>query len=52
MVGSIYSIVMGPTSLDVPVEAVNFSNFELVFFLIGGLIVWGISKAKKVSEKK
>lgn len=52
MIGSIYSIIMGPTTLEVPVDAMNFSNFSIVFFLIGGLIVWGLQKFKTMNEKK
>lgn len=52
MIGSIYSIIIGPTTLDNPVAAINFSNFSIMFFLIGGLIVWGLQKIKTVNEKK
>ena len=52
MIGSIYSIIMGPTTLDVPVDAINFSNFSIIFFLIGGLIVCGFQKFKTMNEKK
>ena len=52
MIGSIYSIIMGPTTLDVPKAAINFNNFNIIFFLIGGLIVWGLQKLKNVNEKK
>ena len=52
MLGSIYSIIMGPTTLDVPVAALNFSNFSIIFFAIGGLFVWGLQKLKTINEKK
>ena len=52
MIGSIYSIIMGPTTLDVPVDAINFNNFSIIFFLIGGIIVWGLQKFKTLNEKK
>lgn len=52
MIGSIYSIIMGPTTLDTPVAPINCSNFSILFFLIGGLIVWGLQKAKSINEKK
>ena len=51
MIGSIYSIIMGPTTLDNPLASLNFSNFSLVFFLMGGLIVWGLQKLKNINEK-
>lgn len=52
MLGSLYSIIMGPTTLDVPVAALNFNNFSIVFFIIGGVFVWGLQKLKTLNEKK
>lgn len=51
MIGSIYSIIMGPTTLDTPVEAINIYNFSFIFFIIGGLVVWGLQKIKSINEK-
>lgn len=52
MLGSIYSIITGPTTLDNPVDALNFSNFSILFFIIGGVFVWGLQKLKTLNEKK
>ena len=52
MIGSIYSIIMGPTTLSIPKNSINFSNFNIIFFIIGGLIVWGLQKFKTINEKK
>lgn len=52
MLGSIYSIIIGPTTLDIPVASLNFSNFSIIFFAIGGLFVWGLQKLKTINEKK
>ena len=52
MLGSIYSIIMGPTTLDNPIAAMNFSNFSILFFLIGGAFVLGLQKFKSLNEKK
>lgn len=51
MIGSIYSIIMGPTTLDIPKNALNIETFSIFFFLIGGLIVWGLQKLKSINEK-
>lgn len=51
MIGSIYSIIMGPTTLDSPVDAINIYNFSFIFFIIGGLVVWGLQKIKSINEK-
>lgn len=52
MIGSIYSITMGPTTLDNPVDAINFSNFNILFFVIGGVVVAGLQKLKIFNSKK
>ena len=52
MVGSIYAIIMGPTTLSVPQEALSFSTFSILFFLIGGLVIIGLEQLKKILEKK
>lgn len=52
MIGSIYSIIMGPTTLDNPVDAINFSNFNILFFVIGGVVVAGLQKLKVFNSKK
>ena len=48
MIGSLYAIIVGPTTLKVPKEAMNFSNFSIVYFLIGILIVFGLQKMKSL----
>ena len=52
MIGSLYSITLGPTTLDVPQAPMNIHTFNILFFAIGGLIIFGLQKLKMVSEKK
>ena len=52
MIGSLYAIVMGPTTLDVPKEHLSFDTFSILFFIIGILIIVGLEQLKKVLEKK
>lgn len=52
MIGSIYAIVMGPTTLENPEAPMSFQTFSIVYFLIGGLIIYGLEKLKAVLEKK
>lgn len=40
MIGSIYAIFMGPTTLSVPRDALSFSTFSIVSFIIGGVVVF------------
>lgn len=52
MIGSIYAIVMGPTTLEVPHDPITFKTFSMVFFIIGGAIIVGLGRIKKILEKK
>ncbi len=51
MLGSLYAIVMGPTTLDNPVDPININNFSILFFIIGGIVVLGLQKIKVINEK-
>ncbi len=42
MLGSLYSVVMGPATLDTPKDPMTFGTFNWLFFLIGGVIIIGI----------
>ena len=53
MIGSLYAIVMGPTTLKVPQEAMNFGTFNILFFVIGAAVIGAMEFAKyKLSNKK
>ena len=52
MIGSIYAIVMGPTTLEIPQAPMGFSEFNILFFVIGGIIVWGLEKTRQWMENK
>ena len=39
MIGSIYAVFMGPTTLEVPQAAMNLSSFDWIFFIIGGALI-------------
>ncbi|MEE0265053.1 MAG: DUF368 domain-containing protein [Acutalibacteraceae bacterium] len=62
MVGSLYAITQGPTTLDDPLPAMTFSGsfswptlsigtFSILFFIIGGAIIIGLQVLKVVIEK-
>lgn len=51
MIGSLYSIVKGPTTLDVPQDAMSLHTFNIIFFIIGGAVIFGLQKLRSVMEK-
>ena len=46
MLGSLYAVFMGPTTLPVPNEAMNLGNFDFIFFFIGALLIFGLDRIK------
>lgn len=52
MIGSLYAIVMGPRTLEVPKDALSIETFNILMFLIGGLVVLGLEKIKNVLKEK
>lgn len=52
MIGSIYAVFMGPTTLEVPQAAMNLSSFDWIFFIIGGALIVILEKSKDLLEKK
>lgn len=51
MLGSIYSIIVGPTTLEVPKAMMDFSSFSIIFFIIGGAVIVGLEFLKRVLNK-
>lgn len=51
MIGSFYAIVMGPTTLEMPQEALDFGNFQLAAAVVGVALVLGMEKIKEKSER-
>lgn len=52
MLGSLYSIVVGPTTLDVPMSILSIKTFNILFFIIGGAVIILLEVARKFMEKK
>lgn len=53
MIGSFYAIVMGPTSLkENPRPAMTFETFDIVFFIIGGVVILGLQALKVFFAKR
>lgn len=52
MIGSIYAVIMGPTSLEIPKEPMSMPTFSIVFFAIGCILVPALEKLKTVLKHK
>lgn len=46
MLGSFYTIVMGPTTLEIPRGALNFDNFHIMACIAGAALVFGMQTLK------
>lgn len=51
MLGSLYAIVQGSTTLEIPQKAMDIHTFHLLPFIIGILLVGGMQLAKIMFEK-
>lgn len=52
MLGSLYAVVMGPTSLEEPQSAMTVNTFSILFFLIGGVVIVGLQVMQYFLKKK
>lgn len=52
MIGSLYAIVIGPTTLKVPQDAMSLKTFSIIFFIIGIVIVLAFQQVKNLSFYK
>lgn len=51
MIGSLYAVIMGPTTLEIPKAPMSFSEFNILFFALGGAIIWSLEKFKTILQK-
>ena len=47
MIGTIYAIIMGATTLTVPQAPLSFKTFNSICFAIGGFVILGMEVAKR-----
>ncbi len=52
MIGSLYAIKVGPTTLEAPRDQLTLSTFSIFFFIIGAILVLGLQKLQMVGEEK
>ncbi|MBQ2937387.1 MAG: DUF368 domain-containing protein [Clostridia bacterium] len=51
MIGSLYSIIQGPTTLSEPQAAMTFGTFNILFFILGILILVALQGLKIFMDK-
>lgn len=60
MIGSLYAIIKGPTTLDIPLPGLSFETFNPLFFIVGILLIIGLellknfmlrNETKKIAKK-
>lgn len=49
MIGSVYAVFIGPTTLDPPQPAMGLQTFNICFFLIGGVVIFLLQGFKYLS---
>ena len=52
MIGSLYAVIMGPASLEIPKAPMSLNNFSIIFFVIGGALIIGLQQLKNIFDKK
>lgn len=52
MIGSLYAIAMGPTTLDIPLDMLSFKTFNIIFFIIGIVIILLLELLKNYLNKE
>lgn len=51
MLGSLYAIVVGPTTLKVPQHVITLSDFHILWFVLGAAVMPGLEALKKHMQK-
>ncbi|MFR3567546.1 MAG: DUF368 domain-containing protein [Paraclostridium sordellii] len=52
MIGSIYAVIVGPTSLEIPKPQMSFETFSTLFFIVGCILVPALEKLKVILKEK
>lgn len=52
MVGSVYAVFMGPTTLETPLPAMNLGTFNFIYFILGGALILGLDRLQDILKKK
>ena len=52
MIGSLYAVFMGPTTLETPKDPMTLKTFSIIYFIIGGAVIFALHQLKVFFEKK
>lgn len=52
MIGSIYAVIMGPRSLEIPKPPMSIQTFSILYFILGSLIIVGLHYLSEHLKKK
>ena len=52
MIGSLYAVFMGPTTLETPKDPMTLKTFSIIYFIIGGAVIFALQQLKIFFEKK
>lgn len=52
MIGSLYAVVNGPKSLEIPQEVMTFKTFSIFYFILGGLVIVALNELSKYFKSK
>jgi len=52
MIGSIYAVFMGPTTLKTPLAAMNMHSFSFIYFVLGGALIFGLERLNLYFKNK
>ena len=50
MLGSVYAVILGPKTLEVPVDALSISTFNIFYFILGIIFIIGLEQLRKYLE--
>ena len=50
MIGSVYAVIMGPKTLENPVDSLSFSTFNIFYFILGVVFIIGPEQLRKYLE--
>ncbi|MEC9485360.1 MAG: DUF368 domain-containing protein [Candidatus Izemoplasma sp.] len=51
MIGSLFAVVVGPMTIDPLMDPLRISNFSIIYFIFGGVLIFGLEYMRNKLEK-